>query len=368
MRCSKENVAIHSILARRYPDYLMRYLEILSRNDIRAVLVDASDLDFWDVLQSSTHYIHHYKHRYSEMQVANSILPVIDRLYRIPRYPNADTGWHYDDKIREHNLLKTMGFPFAESWVFYDADSALNWLNTAQFPLVYKLKAGAGSGNVLLVESQRKAELLVNRMFSACGVDSNRLPDTHSLTYLRNLFGIYRLRQQVALKRGTIHYQDVDPYWQKHRDYILFQEFLPNNRFDTRITVIGDRAFAFRRHNRPNDFRASGSGSIDYDQSAIDPRCIDIALSISSQAGFQSMAYDFMFDRTGEPKIGEISFTYLDSAVYRCHGYYQGASSNWIEGNHWPQYWILSDLLGRTDLYEPDLGDTKGIVRALVRD
>src|SRR6185503_17089802 len=45
--------------------------------------------------------------------------------------------------------------------------------------------------------------------------------------------------------------------------YILLQEFLSNNKFDTRVTVIGNRAFAYRRFNRPNDFRASGSGNFD---------------------------------------------------------------------------------------------------------
>ena len=53
------------------------------------------------------------------------------------------------------------------------------------------------------------------------------------------------------------------------RDYLLVQEFLPGNGFDTRITVIGNRAFGFRRFNRPDDFRASGSGRIDWNPAAI---------------------------------------------------------------------------------------------------
>ena len=37
---------------------------------------------------------------------------------------------------------------------------------------------------------------------------------------------------------------------------MYFQEFLPGNAFDTRITAIGNRAFGFLRENRPRDFRA----------------------------------------------------------------------------------------------------------------
>ena len=358
----KIKVAIHSALAKRYPANVMRYYEILKHNNIEAVLVDASDDDYWQQVKSSSHYIHHYCHRTSEMQVADAILPAIDIAHGTPRFPNQQTAWLYDDKIRQSYLLSEMGFPFAKSWIFYDLDSALAWIETADFPLVYKLKAGAGSGNVLLLRTKKQAAHLAKRMFESQGVDSSRLPDRSSLYFLRNIFGIYKFRQIIALLRKKIHYQDVNPYWQRQRDYVLFQEFLPDNDFDTRITVIGNRAFAFRRHNRENDFRASGSGKMDYDQAAIDPRCIDIALNISREMGFQSMAYDFMFDRDNNPKLGEVSFTYIDSYVQQCPGYYLGSSSQWVEASSWPQFWILSDLLG-VELVEPDLRQVSDYVR-----
>ncbi len=362
------SVAVHSSLARRYPKRIMRYYEILKFNDIKTSLVDASDKNYWEVLRSSSHYIHHYVHRTSEMQVADAVLPVVDFVLKLPRFPNAKTSWHYDDKIKENYLLSSMNFPFAKSWIFYDLESALSWLENASFPLVYKLKAGAGSGNVLLLKTRKHAQRFVNKMFNVSGVYSSHLPDTQSHSYMRNLFGIYNLRQNIALWRGKIHYQDVSPYWQRHRDYIYFQEFLPDNQFDTRITVIGNRAFAYRRFNRSNDFRASGSGLNDYDQSAIDPRCIDMALQISNIAGFQSMAYDFMFDESGDPKIGEISYTYIDSYIYRCPGYYLGSSGEWVDESKWPQYWILADLLERNDLVEPSLLDTVDYVRPILTD
>lgn len=53
------------------------------------------------------------------------------------------------------------------------------------------------------------------------------------------------------------------------KDYVYFQKFLPNNTYDIRITVIGERCFGFIRYNRENDFRASGSGKIEYDTSKI---------------------------------------------------------------------------------------------------
>ena len=73
-------------------------------------------------------------------------------------------------------------------------------------------------------------------------------------------------------------------------------KYLPNNTYDTRITIIGERAFGFIRENRYNDFRASGSGKISYDKTAIDLKCVEIAFEISQKLKFQTMAYDFIYN------------------------------------------------------------------------
>lgn len=352
---SKEGeVLIHSIVAGRYPDKLKRYSVILEHNGIPCRMVDASSAGYWEYVSEARACVHHYVHREVEKQVADAVLPVIESVYGIPVFPNYQTRWHFDDKVRQCYLLQAGSFPVIDSWIFWDKQSSLRWLKRAQLPLVFKLKAGAGSKNVILVKVRDQAEKLVDRMFSTSGVESEYLPDAGSLSKLRNMFGLYKMRQWLACKRGNIHYQDIRPYWQRQRDYILFQRFLPGNEFDTRVTVIGERAFAFRRWNRKGDFRASGSGNIDYDQAGIDPRCISLAFEISETLGFQSMAYDYLFDEQGNPQIGEISYAYMDKAVHACPGYFD-RQMNWVEGHFWPQYCILQDLLGEPGMVQPDL-------------
>ena len=48
--------------------------------------------------------------------------------------------------------------------------------------------------------------------------------------------------------------------------YVYFQDFIPQNNFDIRVCVVGDKAFAIKRMVRENDFRASGSGFIYYEK------------------------------------------------------------------------------------------------------
>ena len=257
------------------------------------------------------------------------------------------TCWHYDDKIRQYYLLRQKGYPIIESWIFWDKKFALKWLEDAKLPVVFKLKSGAGSINVILVKSRNKARKLINRCFGR-GIKLGRIPDSEDLRFkfINPYKTIHRWGGNIL---RMLRNEDISPDWQKHKNYVLFQKFLPDNNFDTRITVIGRRAFAFRRVVRPGDFRASGSGKIDYDASNIDPRCIKIALDISEKMRFQSMAYDFVFNEKMEPEIAEISYTYVDTAIYECMGYFDH-ELKWHEGRYWPQYFQLADALGLPDL------------------
>ena len=63
----------------------------------------------------------------------------------------------------------------------------------------------------------------------------------------------------------------------------------------TKNLIIGDRAFCFTRNTRPNDFRASGSGSIDYNIERINERCIKIAFDTVEKLTTKSLAFFFIF-------------------------------------------------------------------------
>ena len=76
------------------------------------------------------------------------------------------------------------------------------------------------------------------------------------------------------------------------KGYAYFQDFIPGNHFDTRVTVIGDRAFAFTRNVRPGDFRASGSGDVVFDGGRINQKYLEIAFAVARKIGSQSMAFD----------------------------------------------------------------------------
>ena len=332
--------------------YLDRYAEILKYNGIEYFWLDASSPSFWDEVSHLDLFIYQWEHYDGPRQIAEAIMPVIENELKIPCFPNSKTCWHFDDKIKQYYLLRQDGFPIIECYIFWEKDEALKLLASAKMPVVFKLKRGAGSSNVILVRKKQQAKRLISKMFGK-GLKSGRIADRNSLwlKYFQPYRELRRFGGDILRKaRG-----EFNPlFWQVDKNYVLFQRYLPDNPFDIRVSVIGERAFAFRRFNRESDFRASGSGKIDYDTAEIDKRAIEMAFKISKQLGFQSMAYDFLKNEKNDLEICEISYTYVDSAVYNCAGYWD-RDLNRHEGHFWPQYAVLVDCLKMPELRQPAL-------------
>lgn len=325
---------------------------ILEHNGIPFERLSASDPRLLERVRGLSLLLVRWGHYDHDRQIARSLIPVIEVQLGVKCYPDWNTCWHYDDKISQWYLMQARGFPMAETRVFWEREAALDWLEReAVFPQVFKLSVGAGSLNVLIVKNATQGKKLVRRMFGRGLLPGAFIPGTLRWSHFSPWLEARRMGGNILRRlRGL----DSSPWWVRQKNYALLQRFLPGNAWDTRVTVIGERAFAFRRLVRPGDFRASGSGRIEYDPSGIDPRCVEIALRASREMGFQSMAYDFLFTPEGEPCFCEISYTYLSKAVYDCPGWWD-AQMSWREGHVWPECCQLADCLGIPDLKAPDL-------------
>ena len=135
------------------------------------------------------------------------------------------------------------------------------------------------------------------------------------------------------------------------RGYAIFQEYLPNNHFDTRIVVIGKRAFGMRRFNRPNDFRASGSGVFDYDHNQICEKAIESAFAMSEQLRSDCLAFDYLLNERGEPVLVEMCFGINPQAYRDCEGFWDETltwhQSPWPEGEFQFEDFIVEDFIKR---------------------
>jgi glutathione synthase/RimK-type ligase-like ATP-grasp enzyme len=263
-------------------------------------------------------------------------------------FPNALTSSHYDDKIAQKYLLEAIGAPLIPTYVFVEKDAARKWIEETTFPKVFKLRCGAGASNVSLVRSKQEAVRLCRQMFGKgrSAVSGNYFSDARRK--IRTTHGWKHFWEK--LKRMPMAIRNLSKnrhLFPNQVGYVYFQDFLPGNTFDTRVTIIGNRAFAYRRMNRPGDFRASGSGNPSYDMAAIDQRCIPIAFDVAGALNAQALAFDFLFGENGEPKIGEVSYTFVAYMVNDCPGHWD-RDLNWHEGHTWPQDAIFQDFLDVT--------------------
>lgn len=284
----------------------------------------------------------------ADLLVARHVIRAAEEL-GLAVFPSTDTCWSFDDKIAQKYQLEAVGAPLARTDVFFSEASALAWIEQAEFPRVLKLRCGAGSTNVRLVKDRAEARSLARLAFGRGLSGQGLLPNDAALRLgraraRRDLLGVLR-RAPRTLADHWARIRRARP----ERDYLYFQEFLPGNTHDTRVTVIGKRAFAFRRRVRPHDFRASGSGSIDHSLDQIDPECLRIAFRTAARLRAQSAAFDFALDPAGRPRILEVSYGYLAEIVHACPGYWD-EGLRFIEGHFWPQDAILEDLLAAIEL------------------
>ncbi len=331
--------------------YSARFKEIIIKNDLPYAIIDPNSYTLLDELKSCSHLIFNHSQGDTDIKIYEAIFNIAHRICGLKCSPNFETFWLYEDKIKEYYLLRCNDFPIIESHAFWNLPQAHEFLKKTEYPLIAKLPKGASSSNVVLINSAKDGEKIIQQVFNR-GVKARRLNCSSSLSSFHNA-GILKygktLIKNYLINMGMIKEKSDYPEWQIQKDAILFQKFLPDNKFDTRITVIGNRALAFRRFVRENDFRASGSGKIDVDPDKIDPRYLEIAFSISRKFHFNVMAYDFIYGEGSKPYINEISYCFFDYVVQSCPGYWDD-NLLWHHGRNWPQHYQLMDFLHRKSL------------------
>jgi glutathione synthase/RimK-type ligase-like ATP-grasp enzyme len=260
-------------------------------------------------------------------------------------FPNFNTGWHFDDKVGQKYLLEAINAPMAEAWVFYEKKDALDWIEKTTFPKVFKLRGGAGSTNVKLIRSKSQAQTMIEKAFGSGFPAYDKWNDLKE-QYLRYKQGkLTTLALAKSIRRVFVSTRFANTVGNQ-KGYIYFQEFIPNNDFDIRIIVIGNRAFGAKRMVRPNDFRASGSGDFSFDRKDIYIDCVKLAFEVNKKIKSNCVAYDFVYDEQNNPLIVEINYGFAYEGYLEASdsGYYDD-KLNWHEGKFNQVEWILEEII-----------------------
>lgn len=319
-----------------------RWIAYCERENIPYKLVNCYANDLIDQLQDCKALMWHFNQgNFKDNIIAKKILFALEHTgFKV--FPDFRTAWHFDDKVAQKYLFEAIGAPLVPSYVFFSKKEALSWAKQTNFPKVFKLRGGAGSQNVQLVKTRRQAVKLINRAFER-GFAKYDAWGSLAERWRRYRLGLSPIK---AVLKGIVRLAYPPQYarWgARERGYIYFQDFIPKNDSDTRIIVIGKKAFALKRYVRDGDFRASGSGKFAVEKALFDERCVRLSFEICKKLNLQVGVFDFVFDENNTPLIVEVSYGYAHAAYDACPGNWDDAM-NWHEGKTIKEEWMV-DLM-----------------------
>jgi glutathione synthase/RimK-type ligase-like ATP-grasp enzyme len=322
--------------------FSVRWINYCENNNIPYKIVNCYDSDIIKQLEDCDCLMWHHSHGdYRDVLFAKQLLYSLETGGK-KVFPDFNTCWHFDDKVGQKYLFESINAPLVPSYVFYTKREALEWVETTTFPKVFKLRGGAGSANVKLAKTKQLSKKIVNKAFGM------GFPQLDRINYLKESYRHWKMgTDKQGLLKGIYRLLFGSEFAQKkgrEKGYVYFQDFMPDNEYDIRVVVIGNKAFAIKRIVRENDFRASGSGHIVYEKEEIPIQCVQIAFDISKKLKIQCIGYDFIYDKQKRPLIVEISYGFTANGYDPCPGYWTD-DLIWHQEQFNPYGWMIENLI-----------------------
>lgn len=193
---------------------------------------------------------------------------VLETLLKKVCFPSMQDTCLYEDKILEAHLSKIYGIPFVPTYVSHEKEDALRMIESLEYPVISKVNPSSSSVGVELIRSQAQARNIVNQVFSNNG---------------RKIHIVYS----------------------RQKNYIYFQQFIPNDGYDLRVIVVGNRVFGYYRKAPKDDFRASGMHH--EEKRSLPAEAMKIARKVNQAVKSPQLVVDMLHGQDGNYYINEYS-------------------------------------------------------------
>lgn len=296
-------------------DYTPRYERFLRNNLIDYELFDIRRSDWIEKAQQYDLIVWHTSSDIQYQRMAKDKIYFLEHNMGKRVFPSFDAVWGYENKINSHYIYMLNKLPEIPTFVTFDKDEALEYIEHTKFPIISKVTTGSASRGVEKLETKAEAKKFVAKVFSYAG------------------------------RRGHCPYEN-------QKGYVYFQQFVDTAKFDLRIIVVGEKIFGYYRYPNKGDFRASGAGN--YEKKAIPAAAMDLAYKVKQLYNVPRLAIDLLQDSTtGEYYIIETSiFIGIDTCeqlvIDGVPGYYKHIDTNqyeFHEGRYWMQELELFEVL-----------------------
>jgi glutathione synthase/RimK-type ligase-like ATP-grasp enzyme len=202
-----------------------KYERFLKANHIPYAFYDIHKSDFIQKATSFDVIIWTTPSNFSAQYEAKSKITLLEKHLGKICIPSSSEIWYYEDKARQNWLFEINNVPSIKTFVSFSKSEALIFIKTTNYPIISKEATNSGSRGVIILKNQLQARKFCTQVFGP----GRRII---SSTYLRQ------------------------------KNYVIFQEFLPNEGYDLRVYIIGNNFLGIYRDVPKGDFRASGGGLI----------------------------------------------------------------------------------------------------------
>ncbi len=204
--------------------YWPKFERFLKTNDINYSYFDIKSSDFILEIKKYDVIIWRTPPEYADQWEAADKIEFMEEYLNKIVMPPRQSLWMYEDKVRMQWLLQINNLPVIKTFISFSKEETKNYIETCHYPFLSKDKTSSSSNGVFLVKNKRQARKLWRKIFF----------------------------------RGL----KLENSYVKQKDYVFFQEYVPNKGFDLRVIMIGDSYFGYYRYPSKKDFRASGSGIV----------------------------------------------------------------------------------------------------------
>lgn len=269
---------------------------------------------------------------YQEMLMGRNIIYTAKKM-GLKVFPDFNDVWHKDDKVAETYLLEAINAPTPKSWIFYNMETLDATLSNGElrFPIVAKLKCGSGSNNVKLIKSESQLRHYAKKMFSS-GINAAPSLIYKTSSHVRSSHDWEDIKKKVKRIPEFLHTRTERKKFPKEKGYVYLQSFIPNDNYDLKVIVVGDKLTAIYRPTRSHDFRASGGGEVLFNKEKITKNIIESAFATADALGSQCMGFDFVVDNSnGKGYIVEMCCGFSHTAGMLPNGWWD-RNCEWHEG------------------------------------
>jgi hypothetical protein len=255
-------------IIKEFHHYHKNYIHACRELGLSYKLIDISGSDWIDVVEKSgcdAFLVHPPASLTIWKEMFDERIKVLESDLEKIVYPTYKEIWLYECKRRVRDWLLVKKIPHPKTWIFYNLDEALEFINNSNLPIVFKTNTGASASGVFILRSRAQAQRLIRLAFSKGIIPRRRNPN--------------------------------DRQWGS----VILQEYLPEVK-EWRMVRIGNSFFGHPK-GRLGDFH-SGSGVVDWDVPSID--LLNLLRDVTDKGGFTSMNVDVFETADGRLLVNEL--------------------------------------------------------------